>query len=375
MTSGTCRRWNDERRRSKLQRVNEPELRLGGPLGPRANARPPTTRDGWRPPRRWVGVAGWALVALLGTPVAAAAPGPAEPTDGFQSDERGRRFRVSFDPGNEARLGVALQRIDGPDDEAAWAPAITTGVALRSESAEGVGDEAVQWHVEHQLLTGRVTPPGAAIAGDAGWAFEALAYRGTYLRHTEAPYMVLPSNPPRRLFFPFDLGLETDLLRVARRAGAALPAGSSERLEIGVASAGLLLDPWRTGVSGRRLELGIGARYRVDLEPPPGQGSPQRVVHRVAPFTATSLRLLVEAWGRARLRLDADCVPHWSSHGGWSLDTEASAAWEQVFVAFNDEPLWTVVRVSHRRRPPGPASTAGEELTVSVGVSLGWQLQ
>jgi len=305
----------------------------------------------------------------------AASGEPGSAPDDYTTDARGRRFRVRFDPGNQASLGVELAGRTAPDAEAVATVGVHGGIWLRSETLSGDGDEVVRWQVDHHLFSGRATPPQTQGDGASGWEADARLYRGLYRRHTASPYMVLPSSPPRRIFFPFDLGLATELGRLVRRTGAVPAPSGSERMEIGVAGASLLLDAWRSGRSGRSLELGIGASYRVDLEPEPGADEGQRVVHRVAPFTATSLRLEVEFGGRSRLEVAAEAVPHWASEGDWHLSTEAEASWAHVFVAANDEPLWTVVRVAHRRSPPGPNSPASQELLLSLGLTLGWQLR
>ncbi len=58
--------------------------------------------------------------------------------------------------------------------------------------------------------------------------------------------------------------------------------------------AAMILDPWRSGVLGRSFEIGVGARYDIDTYGAPSLRTP-KVLHRVAPMTATSLRFRTQS--------------------------------------------------------------------------------
>lgn len=277
----------------------------------------------------------------------------------FAADEQGRSFRVRFDPASGVRLGVITGASGGSRRlEAEYA--LELGVLYRSFVEFGDKEEdRITWQLDHRFLAGRIRP------GDLP-ELDLVAYTGSFLRHSAAPYMVLPTDPPQRFYFPFDVGVETRVGRVRV---------DPDLIRLGLARAAVLLDPWRSGKPGNSLEIGLGVSYDLDLTGGPTFQNPQ-VIHRVAPFTAISARWRIQDEdGLTALDLRGDLTPHWASAGGWQLGAEAVARFERVLVAFNDEPVAVVLEAGYQRRPPGPGFDGDHELKVLAGLVFGLQLK
>ena len=224
-------------------------------------------------------------------------------------------------------------------------------MSYRAFRASGLGRDRVSWQIDHRALEGWVQPLGHA----AGLpALDAALYRVDLLRHDASPSLVLPTSPPVGLPFPFDVGLAAEVGRVAspaftppaRGGGAPVPS-----LHVGVVKAALLLDPWRSGVPGRSVEIGLGARYDLDVEGAPGLSSP-RIIHRVAPMTAGSVRFRVQSLdGLSLADVRGEVFPHWTSEGGWAVLALSAVRLERVLLAVNDQPIAAVLDGGFRRTP------------------------
>ena len=166
----------------------------------------------------------------------------------------------------------------GPSPKLSPGLEVSAGIGIRNHSATGEGKDRVSWENDHRILPGWVRP----IPGPNGLpAFDAALYSVTMLRHDASPSIVVPTSPPVGIPFPFDIGLDADVGRVTSLVYPGL-----REVRIGVARGALLLDPWRSGLPGHSFSFGVGARY--DVETALGGG---RIVHRIAPMTAGSLRL------------------------------------------------------------------------------------
>jgi hypothetical protein len=308
---------------------------------------------------------------LLASLLLLALGGPARAGD-LAVDERGRSLRVAFDPASVVRLGV----LGGAEHEGAFAGALELelGVGYRtvesSGGTSGEGAEQVAWTFEHRFGWTRLQPLRTAAAGAP--ALDATAYAGAFMRHSAEPSLTLPSSPPRRVFFPFDVGVECELGRLQLRP----LDGERERLEVEVARAGVVLDPWRAGRPGNDLRLGLGVRYDVELAGRPGLSDPE-ARHRLAPFTAAWARF---RWqdepGLTALEVLVDAFPHWSPGRGWDAGAEAHARVERVLVALDDQPLALVAETSWAHRPDGPAGReASEDVRLLLGLALSFQLR
>ena len=270
----------------------------------------------------------------------------------FSADEEGRSFRVRFDPASEVRLGL-ITGASGGSRRFEAASALELGILYRSFAEFGDKEEdRITWQLDHRFFAGRVRP-GDQIELDM------VAYSGSFLRHSAAPYMVLPTDPPQRFYFPFDVGVEARVGRVRL---------DPEVIRLGLARAAVLLDPWRSGKPGNSLEFGVGVSYDLDLNP--------EIVHRVAPFTAVSVRWrLQDEDGLTRFDLRGDLTPHWASAGGWQFGAEVVARFERVLVAVNDEPVALVLEAGYQRLPPAPGQKGAHEMTFLAGLAFGFQLK
>ena len=327
---------------------------------------------------------GASLVAgslLAGSLLAAASPAAAEPPEAtHETSPAGHRFRVGFDPASRLALGIAGAVERGHAGAPAAAPELTAGLSLRTVSASGAGRERVSWQIDHRVLTGWAQP--LARAGGVP-AFDGALYGVDLLRHDASPSLVVPTSPPVGIPFPFDVGIATEVGRVtspafapaARGAVMGMGAAPVPALHVGVVRAALLLDPWRSGVPGRSFEIGLGARYDLDVEGLPTLAS-RRVIHRVAPMTAGSLRLRVQSLdGLWLCDLRGEVVPHWTSEGAWAFMALSSARLERVLLAVNDQPITTVLDGGYRRYPATLHAEGFSDFHVSLGLSLNLELR
>jgi hypothetical protein len=304
-------------------------------------------------------------------PAAAAPPAAVEAPDAaYQQSPEGHRFRVGFDPASRVSLGLAGAATRGHTGAPAAAPEVTAGVSYRTFRASGLGRDRVSWQVDHRVLEGWVQP----LARPAGLpAFDAALYRVDLLRHDGSPSVVLPMSPPVGIPFPFDVGLATEVGRVTSPAFAPAARGAATpvpALHVGVVKAALLLDPWRSGVPGRSFEIGIGARYDLDLEGAPTLASP-RVIHRVAPMTAGSLRFRIQSRdGLSLADVRGEVVPHWTSEGAWAFLAQSAVRLERVILAVNDQPIAAVLDGGYRRYPATRGAEGSSDFRVSLGLSL-----
>ncbi len=296
------------------------------------------------------------------------------PSPEYATGEDGHRFRVRFDPATRVRLGVGeAMSVGSPSGEAALglAPELTAGVEIETLRARGAGRDRVVWQTDHRVVSGWLHPLGQGPRAIP--AFDATLYGVTVLRHDESPSIVLPSSPPVGIPFPFDIGFETEVGRVRasdrfpldRVSGAQVP-----ELQIGVLRGALLFDPWRSGDAGRSVEIGLGARYDLDVFGAPTLAH-ARLVHRVAPMTAASLR-----W---RYRTDdglfsfdarGDVVPHWTSEGVWRVAALGSLRIERIVLAIDDQPLTLVLDGGWRLRPATSETERAQDVRVTLGVAL-----
>jgi len=205
---------------------------------------------------------------------------------------------------------------------------------------------------------------------------DASAYAGTWLRHAEASYLMLPTDPPRNLYFPLDIGVDMEFGRVRVAPAAVGDPSEPQILRIGAARAAVLFDPLRSSRTGNSLEFGLGSRYDIDFAGSPGLDN-ALVVHRVSPFTATSLRW---RWQDRKGLTTADVSgtwhPHWASDGRWvTRAAEGKGRLQRVLVAVNDHPVAVVLDASYAAHPPIRGVEVRDEFRVLAGVSMGVQLR
>jgi hypothetical protein len=285
-----------------------------------------------------------------------AGPASAEEAKGEAVDTSGHRFRVAFDPASRVTLGGAASLLRGADGRLRAAGELQAGLAYRSVDISGRGKERVSWQVEHRVVTGWLAPGRGAWAGAP--ACDAAAYGVSVLRHDELPSLVIPASPPVGIPFPFDVGFDAEVGRVS--TSALTPA-----LHVGAARAALLLDPLRARLPGRILTFGVGARYDLDVVP----GA--RVVHRVAPMTAGSLRLRLESRDGLMLA-DArgEVAPHYVSEGGWAVLARASLHLERTLFALSDQPITADLDGAYRFDPHAGSLPQASDVRVSLGLAM-----
>lgn len=258
----------------------------------------------------------------VASPVAARADGPA-----CRAGEPPRQFATCFDPGNRLVLAAGTDGFGG---------------ALAVRHILWTADADVTWRFEHVALA---TMVGAD-------RFTTTLYEGRYLRHSRDGHLVLPTNPPKKIFLPFDVGAEAHV-------GVFRGDPGSPIVDVGVVRAAALVELLRSDDFRRRITVGVVVRWDLVAD---GEA---RVLleQRVAPFTLGALALHLESRdGLTAATVGLEAGGRWATAGGWgaSLDAEASA--ERVLFAVNDRPF--SIYASARWE------SAGEEATVAAGLRL-----
>ncbi len=312
------------------------------------------------------------LALLVAAPVAAQVPNPPSPTvrpatlEGpYLVDDRGRRLKVRFDPGNRwwfaTAWGGGLSPASGASVEAApWQ--LSTGLDLRGDcepDAEGC------WKTRHGLLHFRLRP--LKTDGRGRPETDGALFSGEYIRHRHSPHVSIPTIPPRRLFVPFDFG-------VAVRAGGLhlrhAPSTAESLWDVELLDLRMLFEFWRSERVGSMLFLGLGTRYDLFVTDADGEVS---LEHVLSPFTAASLTFRHEwAEGRQRAELVADFHPFWSSRRGMAAAFDASALYAATLLALNDQPVSVTLRVDYRYGSfPHLAESTDNALQLMAGLELG----
>jgi hypothetical protein len=296
---------------------------------------------------------GLTLASLFGAACPASASVPE-----YVDDAEGRPYRVAFDPGDGLALapGVAF----GEGHDVAPAPYFQGEIRVRT-----VGDDdgsSARWDVAHTILPWSFTLP----TGEQSRTTLGL-YRVLARRHSRAPSLVLPTLPPTRLPFPFDLALSLDLAQLELR-GRDLASGPAVVRDVTVIDGALLLDPLRNGPRGVFFGFGVAARYDVSSRDVGGEVS---TVHALAPFTAGALRLSLEdARGLTRFELRGEVVPAWRTDGTFRLAADAHGELERTLLAVNDVPVVLGLSGDYRYRPDDPLFIHEGRGVVSLGVRL-----
>jgi hypothetical protein len=285
----------------------------------------------------------------------------------FEINQDHQKYRVRFDPGNRLRLGTGFGW-GWRDQDQQWPWELRLGLDLRSKFFFETNEDEVSWQLEHHIASGWLRPFSNDALGVP--ELDVSVYRGLYRRHSKSSYITLPSSPPRRLFFPLDIGVEGEVGRLAFGN-----KGGQEVLRLGIARAALVLDPWRSGRTGNSLEFGLGARYDLELRGTPMLQDATTTIHRVAPFTAISVRFCLQSDdGLNLLELRTDVVPAWVSSGGFDLTIETKAHFERVLLAINDQPLALTLDGSYQHHPAFEKSSALDEIKLILGLNFSFQL-
>jgi hypothetical protein len=253
----------------------------------------------------------WILVAVI---VAIATPARAEDCVGGTA----KPFATCFDPGN--RLVIDLAASDASEGAATPTGAIGGGLFLRH--IVRTGDPEVTWRVEHGIFAGAID---LAPAG----RYQATVYHAQFLRHARDGHIVLPFAPAKKVFFPFDLGLESTVLSISGLRG-------DDHVRANMVRASAFLELLRSPDFTRRLEIGPVVRWDADVD------RTRRTIdeHQVAPFSLASISLHLESKdGIAVLDTGVEGGMTWSNLHGWRATAGVRFDVERVLVALDDRPL------------------------------------
>jgi hypothetical protein len=312
-----------------------------------------------------------ALVLVLAAGPAAAEPEAVvePPPAQYVFSASGHPYRVTFDPASRVWLGLAGavdHRFVGPP---VGAFEVDAGVSYRTRRSRGEGQEQVLWQIDHRFVAGWVQP---AVRMGGIPVFDAALYSISMLRHDATSAMMLPTSPPVGIPFHFDVGIEAEGGRVTTLA---YPTGAST-LRAGVVNSTLFLDPWRSGAPGRSFEIGLGARYDIDVVTSPVTGPSPVVIHRVAPLTAGMIRFRFQSRdGLTVVDVRGDAVPHYTSEGMWRFLALSSAHLGRTLFAISDQPIVAVLEGNYRLDPPRRDVAAVSDLRVSLGLRMNLDLQ
>ena len=258
--------------------------------------------------------------------------------------DAGDRFPVCFDPGNALLLGTGLQVRGG-----VALPTLQAGILLRTERTSR--SKGLLWFNTHRILVTEATP------GTARRGLTTTIYEGTFRRHLEEGFILIPTSRPLRVPFPFDVTLAARAGHLERRVWE----GPGLTVETGRAA--LLLDPVRSA-SGR-LWLGFGPAASHSLRRMP-DGT---LEHEISPFTTGVLETgyeTADGWWTAR----ASGLAGWitSLEGDRRFRARADASIERILFALNDQPLWLQLYGAYVYKDVGLARqtewTAGARLLV-----------
>lgn len=258
------------------------------------------------------------MMVLVAALVLGAAP--PEPS-AWKTDERGRRMRVGFDPGNRWLLegGLAASGDGAVDGE------LRFGLSIR-QMLDFPG-EGVAWKMHHQVLEARWSPGG-------DWS--ATLYQGRYHRWMEDGWVMLPTSPPRRLPFPLNIGIEGLVGRFETR-----PLDPEVFGVLAIQQAQVVFDFWRSPRVSSFALVGLGPSWDVRLGP--------QTVHRVAPLSRATLDVHHE-WDRGRqlLHVGGEVAYAWSDTGDWQLRARATGRYEVTVLAINDWPVSLAADIRYR---------------------------
>lgn len=278
----------------------------------------------------------------------------------WHTDEQGRTFRVAFDPGSRWFVGWRYAPGFVPDELQLDATVLETGVVYRHVldfPAEGVA-----WKLYHASLSSQVQlTPGVT-------RLQTTLYRGRAMRWSREGSIVLPTNPPRHVPFPFNIGVEASVGSVDYED---LPRGF--RADIGVARAEVVLDVWRRRALRSYAQFGVGPAYEIWLDPPAAGGEGDEIVlgHVVAPFTRASAAFHHESGdGHHAVDLGASggyaLTSHWGGHGF----VRAQASYEAIVVAVNDLPVSAVTSLHYRFGQASRPQVAHHQVGATLGLRL-----
>jgi hypothetical protein len=272
------------------------------------------------------------VLMLLAT---APANGTPKRWDVWLEDEQGRKLRVDFDPANRFYVDTGFAVDTDTSSVTSSSGFVGTGWTVRHGCDANDTDCWKSWH---RFLEARVYP--GVLDGAGRTPVDTRLFRGRYVAFLEHPYIVRPGTGGK-LPVPFNFGFTVDA------GGFAIPNHTQNPgYEVNVIDAKLLLDFWRTPSLKTAVQLGVGVRYDIWLAQQEDKVSPE---HQLAPFTAASLFVHHESRsGRHLWHMGVDAIPFWSNLRGWNTTASASARYQWVFLAVNDQPVSLYADASFR---------------------------
>lgn len=267
-----------------------------------------------------------------------------------EDEDTGELFPTCFDPGNALLLGTGMQVREG-----VALPTLQAGILLRTERSSR--SKGMLWFNTHRLLVTEATP------GNARRGLTTTVYEGTFRRHLEEGFILVPTSKPLRIPFPFDVTLAVRAGHLERRVWE----GPGLTVETGRAA--LLLDPLRSA-SGR-LWLGFGPLASHSLRRMPDGELEQEI----SPFTSGLLETgyeTADGWWTLR----ASGLAGWinSFEGDRRFRARADASVERILFAVNNQPLWLQVYGTYAYKDAGldrqTEWTAGARLMLRTFSSL-----
>lgn len=296
---------------------------------------------------RWFAAVSLAIALAIVSGVA----GAEEAT--WAPDETGKRMRMRFDPGARVLIGAGYTggyrgEPGGVADEPQRAlMRFETGISYRH--FVDYQDLGVTWKLYHDIVHTQVTHQGEV---------EGALYAGRYMRWSEQGSIVLPTNPPRSLPFPLNIGLETQVGNLTLRK----PAGDDYRATIGVVDARIALDFWRQRRLRSYAQVAVGPNYAIEQTADTTQ-------HLVTPFSAGSFAVHHES-------SDGHHAVHLGIVGGYRLRVaqgfspyaQAMTSYEALLFGINDMPVTAYVALAYRYQAEPVVTDREHELRANAGL-------
>lgn len=256
--------------------------------------------------------------------------------ESYAIDAAGQRYRVRFDPGNRVHFASGFGYGPGELRDDGVGPVVEFFWSFRGNSAESQ-DDTNYWRRNTRLFDSWVWLPNPVANGDPVLDFTAMS--GTYIAFSAQPFIMLPTEPPRRVWFPFNPGVSVESVGLTTT-----PERDGQWGEINVVNTSLILDFLRSERPGTWGWFGVNAQY--DLRVPSGAFDITSLDSVVAPFTAGSFAIHHE-WNNGLFEFDtqAHLGRHWSSESQWSTFAVASVRQQWTPVAVNDSPLSVFVEM------------------------------
>lgn len=270
----------------------------------------------------------------------------ASPCLGYDAD--GESYPTCFDPGVGLELG-ATGLFRGLQGEVRASPQFQAAILLRTER-ESMSKEGTLWFNEHRFFVTRAQD-------GVQRSLATTAYQANFRRHLKEGFLLVPSTPPIRLPFPFDVSINVSALRYERRVFE----GAGYTLETGRAA--VLLDPIRSPTGAIRLALGPSLSHLVRVR----EGG--QVQQEFSPLTSVYAELIGETDdGGWNFRANALAGYVFTVDGGSFLRVRSEAALDRLLFAVNDQPVALRLSAAYVRADAGVLHRS--EWTASIGLVM-----